>query len=38
MAINAGLRALGIQAASGHNEFATVGLDKHRWTNDWATG
>jgi hypothetical protein len=38
MAINAGLRALGIQAASGHDEFATVGLDKHRWTNDWATG
>ncbi len=38
MAINAGLRALGIQAAGGRDEFATIGLDKHRWTNDWATG
>jgi len=38
MAINAGLRALGIQTAAGrHDEFATIGLDKHRWTNDWLT-
>jgi hypothetical protein len=36
MAINAGLRALGIQTAAGrHDEFATIGLDKHRWTSDW---
>jgi hypothetical protein len=38
MAINAGLRALGIQAAGRRDEFATIGLDKRRWTNDWATG
>jgi hypothetical protein len=38
MAINAGLRALGIQTAGLHDEFAAIGLDKHRWTNDWATG
>jgi hypothetical protein len=38
MAINVGLRALGIQAAGHHDEFATIGLDRHRWTNDWATG
>ena len=38
MAINAGLRALGIQAGGRHDEFATVGLDRHRWTNDWTTG
>jgi hypothetical protein len=35
MAINAGLRALGIQAAGRCDEFATIGLDKHRWTSDW---
>jgi hypothetical protein len=38
MAINAGLRALGVQAAGRRDEFATIGLDKHWWTNDWATG
>jgi hypothetical protein len=37
MAINAGLRALGIQAAGRCDEFATIGLDKHRWTSDWVT-
>lgn len=37
MAINAGLRALGIQAAGGHDEFATIGLAKHQWTSDWIT-
>ncbi|HCU93844.1 MAG TPA: hypothetical protein DHU96_14415 [Actinobacteria bacterium] len=37
MAINAGLRALGIQASGGHDEFATIGLGKHRWTNNWLT-
>jgi hypothetical protein len=31
-------RALGIQTAAGrHDEFATIGLDKHRWTSDWLT-
>jgi hypothetical protein len=29
MAINAGLRALGVQAAARHDEFATIGLNKH---------
>lgn len=38
MAINAGLRALGIQAAGRNDEFSTIGLGKHRWTDDWATG
>lgn len=38
MAINAGLRALGIRAAGRRDEFATIGLDKHRWTDEWATG
>ena len=35
MAINAGLRTLGIHAGGRDDEFATVGLDKHRWTNEW---
>lgn len=35
MAINAGLRALGVQATARHDEFAAIGLNKHRWTNDW---
>jgi hypothetical protein len=38
MAINAGLRALGIQAAGHVDEFAAIGLDRHRWTSDWGTG
>jgi hypothetical protein len=38
MAINAGLRALGIQAVGQHDKFAAIGLDKYRWTGDWATG
>jgi hypothetical protein len=38
MAINAGLRALGVQTAEGwRDEFATIGLDQHRWTSDWLT-
>jgi Methyltransferase domain len=37
MAINAGLRALGIYAVGRHDELANIGLDKHRWTNDWLT-
>lgn len=38
MAINAGLRALGIQATGRADEFAAIGLDRHRWTSDWVTG
>ncbi|MGB6458117.1 MAG: hypothetical protein WBH47_26895, partial [Streptosporangiaceae bacterium] len=35
MAINAALRAVGIHAAWPADEFATVGLDRHRWTSEW---
>lgn len=35
MAINAALRAVGIHAARPADEFATVGLDRHRWTSEW---
>jgi hypothetical protein len=35
MAINAALRAVGIHAAGAADEFATVGLDRHRWTSEW---
>jgi len=38
MAIDAGLRALGIRSAGRHDEFATIGLGRHRWTGDWVTG
>lgn len=38
MAINAGLRALGIRSAGRQDEFATIGLGRHRWTGDWVTG
>ena len=37
MAINGRLRAVGIQAIGGRDEFATIGLDKRRWTDDWVT-
>ncbi len=37
MAINQGLRALGIHAVSPDDEFVTIGLDRHRWTDDWVT-
>jgi len=37
MAINEGLRAVGIQAAGQRDEFAAIGLDRHRWTSDWVT-
>jgi hypothetical protein len=33
-AINAGLRMMGVQAASGLDEYAPAGLDRHRHT-DW---
>jgi hypothetical protein len=35
MAINAGLRALGIHAAGCPDEFAAIGLGRHRWTTEW---
>lgn len=35
MAINFALRALGVHAADGRDEFHTLGLGKHRWTSDW---
>ncbi|MGW1341028.1 hypothetical protein ACWCOV_08240 [Kribbella sp. NPDC002412] len=34
MAINAGLRWLGVTAANPKDEYATVGLDRHRWNSD----
>jgi hypothetical protein len=34
-AVNAGLRALGVQASDGRDEYATVGLDRHRIGEDW---
>jgi hypothetical protein len=34
-AINAGLRALGVRASHGQDEFETVGLTRHRHTEDW---
>jgi hypothetical protein len=34
-AVNAGLRALGVQATDGRDEYATVGLESHRYTDDW---
>ena len=36
MAINLALRALGLPAREGRDEFATLGLGKHRRTSDWA--
>lgn len=35
MAANIGLRFLGVTAAPGLDEFATVGLDAHPWTAEW---
>jgi len=35
MAINAALRAVGIRAERSADEFATAGLDRHRWTSEW---
>jgi len=34
-AINAALRAIGIEADSGLDEYATVGLTRHRMLDDW---
>jgi hypothetical protein len=35
MAINVALRALGVHAEDGRDEFDTLGLGRHRWTGDW---
>jgi hypothetical protein len=35
MAINGGLRAMGVQAVPGVDEFETIGLTRHRRTDDW---
>ena len=37
-AINVGLRMMGVQAFPGLDEYATAGLAKHRFTDDWLTG
>ena len=37
-AVNVGLRAIGVVAADGSDEFDTVGLGRHRMTEDWLTG
>lgn len=34
-AINAGLRALGVRAGPGRDEYETIGLTRHRCTEDW---
>jgi hypothetical protein len=34
-AINAGLRALGVKASNSQDEFETIGLTRHRRTEDW---
>ena len=34
-AVNAGLRAIGVRAADGCDEYATAGLTRHRRTDDW---
>jgi hypothetical protein len=37
MAINQALRALGLPAHDGRDEFGTLGLGKHRRTQDWVS-
>jgi hypothetical protein len=34
-AINAGLRAMGVKATPGLDEYETIGLTRHRMTEDW---
>jgi hypothetical protein len=34
-AVNAGLRAIGVRAADGRDEYGTAGLSRHRMTGDW---
>jgi len=36
-AINTGLRMMGVQASPGLDEYATAGLARHRFTEDWLT-
>jgi hypothetical protein len=35
MAVNRGLRALSMAVAEDGDEFRLVGLDRHRWTDEW---
>jgi hypothetical protein len=37
-AVNGGLRAIGVCAADSSDEYDTVGLGRHRMTDDWLTG
>jgi hypothetical protein len=37
-AVNAGLRAIGVRAAYGSDEYETAGLGRHRMTEEWLTG
>ena len=34
-AVNAGLRALGVRAVPGKDEYETIGLTRHRYTDGW---
>jgi len=34
-AVNSGLRAVGVHAAAGDDEYGTIGLERHRHTEDW---
>ena len=34
-AVNAALRAVGVRASNGQDEYASIGLTKHRMTDDW---
>ncbi|MFF7091912.1 hypothetical protein ACFY9A_05875 [Streptomyces rubradiris] len=34
--VSQALRRLGARRGLGRDEFDTVGLDRHRWTDDWA--
>ena len=37
-AVNAGLRAIGVHANEGQDEYETMGLTTHRMTDDWLLG
>jgi hypothetical protein len=34
-AVNSGLRAIGVHAAADDDEYGTIGLERHRHTEDW---
>ena len=36
MAANERLRLLGVRCRPGFDEFTSVGLERHRWTDEWA--